>query len=394
MFKESVMDISTSENKSKIALIVVGYNRLKSIKRLLYSLQVALYPNKKIPLVISIDASGDEELYDYVREYKWEHGDKYVFIQKKRLGLKKHILKCGDLSLYFKAIVLFEDDIYVSPYFFNYVERTIEKYQENDEIAQISLYSNETNGYVGQPFVPLHNGSDVFLMQDVSTWGECWTRKMWSSYRMWLKRNENFEISLQDIPEPIKHWEKAWSKDFISYVVSNHKYIVFPYESLTTNFSDAGTHEMQSDNRVQVNLLNGPRNYNLLPLNELVKYDIFFNNEYIYGWLGINKNDLCLDLYGQSINPKRKKYLLTTKKINKKVVKTFGLKFRPIELNIKNKVSGQGIFLYDTNNEIICSNGKYTTSIIKYYLKGFNGHLLLQIVIREMLNSIKRKLWI
>ena len=70
------MNIESSENKHKVAIVVVGYDRLLSIKRLLSSLENAEYPSDDVPLVISIDASGNQELYDYAESYTWTHGDK------------------------------------------------------------------------------------------------------------------------------------------------------------------------------------------------------------------------------------------------------------------------------------------------------------------------------
>ena len=87
-------NIEKLDNQSKLAIVVVGYNRIDSIKRILRSLETAHYPSNDIPLVLSIDCSGDEGLYQYVRDYEWPCGEKYVIIQKERLGLKKHIFKC------------------------------------------------------------------------------------------------------------------------------------------------------------------------------------------------------------------------------------------------------------------------------------------------------------
>ena len=98
--------MNNPSNKQKIAIVTVGYNRLNSIKRLLQSLTEAHYNIDDVPLVISIDASGDEELYDYVRNYEWVHGQKYVIIHETRLGLREHIFSCGDLTQYFKGIIL------------------------------------------------------------------------------------------------------------------------------------------------------------------------------------------------------------------------------------------------------------------------------------------------
>lgn len=159
----NIADINKDlQNKEKVAIICVGYNRIKSMKRLLGSLLKAVYPSKDIPLVISVDCSGDTELYEYVKEFEWPFGRKYVNIQEKRLGLKDHIYQCGELTNQFKAIILLEDDLFVSPFFYSYVLKTLDKYGNDSRIAQISLYKNERNGYVGLPFVNIQNGSDVF----------------------------------------------------------------------------------------------------------------------------------------------------------------------------------------------------------------------------------------
>lgn len=52
----NIADINKDlQNKEKVAIICVGYNRIKSMKRLLGSLLKAVYPSKDIPLVISVD---------------------------------------------------------------------------------------------------------------------------------------------------------------------------------------------------------------------------------------------------------------------------------------------------------------------------------------------------
>ena len=92
------LEAENNRYKNDIAIVVVGYNRLKSMKRLLTSLLKACYPNQNIPLIISVDCSGDQEIYDYVVDFTWPYGDKIVNIEKARLGLLKHIYQCGDFT--------------------------------------------------------------------------------------------------------------------------------------------------------------------------------------------------------------------------------------------------------------------------------------------------------
>lgn len=371
--------MNTPDNKNKIAIVVVGYNRLTSIKRLLQSLLDADYSNKDIPLVISVDCSGDEQLYEYVNTFKWPHGDKYVRIQESRLGLKKHIIECGNLTKYFKAIVLLEDDLFVSPFFYDYVEQTVDKYGNDDRIAEISLYKNERNGYVGLPFSEIQDGNDVFLIQTVSSWGECWTEKMWAGFISWYE-NECSEEMIQsmDMPTWIKGWTRAWSPYFYTYILSFNKYTVFPHISLSTNFGDAGEHANVNSANEQVSLLMGRKHYTLPSFEGLTKYDIYYNNESIYDWLGIAPNNLILDLYGFHSFHQPKKYILSSKNFSLPIVKSYGLKLRPIELNIKYDIRGTGLFLYELNHGKI-PQGRYTPHLAPYFLRGFNPALLAQV---------------
>jgi len=383
--------IEDKTNKSKIGIVVIGYNRLHSISRLLISLLDASYPTNDIPLVISIDSSNDQALYDFVRNFKWPFGDKYVIIHEKRLGLKEHIFFGGDLTRYFHAIVLLEDDIYVSTDFYEYVSLCIEKYQTEERVAGISLYRNEFNGFVGIPFSPLNNGSDVFAAQHTSTWGECWTDTMWNGFRKWYV-DAKVDFAALEMPEQIKRWKEAWSKYFNAYLITNDKYFIYPNISLSTNFSDQGVHGGTNNALVQVNLLTGSKKYTLYDFDELVRYDGFGNNMHLAEFMGLRKKDLCADLYGNHMNHSNKRYWLSILRLPYKISKSFALHMRPIELNIIRNLEGDGIYLYDTSvKKKVRKNNQIPTAFLVYYLQGYQRQDLLRSALRLYFEAFKRK---
>ena len=375
-----IHEIDKPQNKERYAIVSVGYNRLKSQRRLLSSLLKADYSGyDEVPLVVSIDCSGDEELYAFINDFKWPYGDKYVIIRDHRLGLKDHILACGDLTNYFKGIILLEDDLYVSKEFYNYTIKADEAYGCCDSIASISLYNNEMNGYCWLPLVRLKNNSDVFADQSVSTWGEAWNRRMWRDFRTWLA-STNIPWDDIDMPLQIKQWTRAWSKFFNAYLVLNNKYSIFPYTSLTTNFSDAGEHGNANNTIVQVSLQQNRMDYRMLPFDLLVKYDIYSNNMDIPSYLGLSADDVCVDMYGVRPNSLRKRYYLTVRRLPYKVVRSFGLYMRPQELNIFEDIPGDDIYLYDTHEK--CQRPRKKDGVTQrmlYYLHGFSykymGHV-------------------
>lgn len=363
--------INDPDNKKRVAIVSVGYNRIKSQKRQLGSLLRADYSSyENVPLVISIDCSGDEELYSFVREFEWPYGDKFVLIREKRLGLKEHIFSCAGLTEYFKGVILLEDDIYVARDFYNYTIQMESVYGDCESVASIALYTGEMNGFCWLPYSKLRNEADVSAGQSICSWGEYWNERMWNDFRNWYDNNEiNWDVL--DMPNEIKSWDRAWSKFFYAYMLQKNKYSIYPCVSLTTNFSDAGEHGGANNTIVQVSLQQGLKHYSTLPFEKLVKYDVYSNNLCLADILGVSIQDICLDLYGVRPNDFNKRYYLTVKRLPYKVVKSFGLVMRPQELNVIEDIQGNSIFLYDTTQKDKKPRSEGLGYRLLYYLHGF-----------------------
>lgn len=355
-----------------IAICVVGYNRIISIKRLLNSINNASY-DTIVPLIISIDKSETNEVELYADSFNWEFGPKKIIKHKYNLGLREHILQCGNLLDEFDALIVLEDDIEVSPSFFQYAKQNIEKYYNDPTIAGISLYSFHVNYHNNLPFTPLQTESDVYLMKCAQSWGQVWMKKQWEAFFKWYKKNDSDFQELSHLPKSICKWPKSsWLKYHTRYCIEENKYFIYPYISLTTNYSDAGVHSKQSTHIYQVPILYGyKKDFKLEPS---IRYDAFFENENLPNTLSIKDNEICIDLYGEKCNLEKKRYYLTTKHLDYKIISTYGLLLRPIELNIIKKTRGQEIFLYDTNTKI--SNGFCINNKVYLYFYNLNYHLL------------------
>lgn len=384
--------------KDRLAVVVVGYNRLDSIKRILSSLTDAHYPSEDIPLVLSIDCSGDEKLYKYVRDFRWLHGEKYVNIQQERLGLKKHIFQCCGLSKYFKGVIILEDDSYVAPYFYYYASDAVDKYGNDDLICGISLYVSHNNEYVNIPFSPYNNGSDVFMLQDVQTRGECFTYRQWKKFEEWLPANEDRDYAEVYMPESIKKWKRAWSKYYYAYMVESGRYFIYPYVSFVTNMGAVGEHSSSVLNVVQVALEWGYKKYVMPEISQLTRYDAFYCNEILYDKLHLAPKDLCIDYYGFNPNVQSRRFVFTYKLLPYKCVKSFGLHVYPLETNVLMDIQGEGLYLYDTTRPCKSKGGfnhiyaayiycKHNTRLMKPFLRKWERDLLLYRV-RKLINII------
>ncbi|MDY0016226.1 MAG: glycosyltransferase family A protein [Candidatus Delongbacteria bacterium] len=383
---------------TKFAVVAVTYNRPHSLKRLLNSLQSAYYDNDKVDLIISVDKSEIEtEIIELSKNYNWEYGDKKIRTFDKRQGLKNHILQCGDLVENYDAVIIFEDDLIASKNYYIYAKQALEYYNNDDHIAGISLYLHKRNFINGLPFSPLETGSDVFFMQCAQSWGQCWSRSMWSSFKEWHQSNNVVFYQDDRLPKKILKWPiSSWLKYYMKYIVDTNRFFVYPYTSLSTNMTDAGQHNTSSTDAFQVSLLHDRKDYKFIDLKEGIKYDIYFEFVGIEKYLSdkISEDNLCVDLYSRKENNNKCRYILTRKRLNYNIVKSYGLHMRPHENNIIYKISGNDIFLYDTKKDDsqIIIDGKFDLiKESKYYTVSTWKHSILYGV-ANLISIIKDKI--
>ena len=337
--------------KKSIAIVVIAYNREKSLERLLISLNCA-YIDDDIPLIISIDKSDNDEVARVADSCKWEHGKKEVILHKENLGLRKHVLGCGKYLDDYDAIIVLEDDLIVSNNFFIYASQAVEKYYDNKRIAGISLYSFGVNYQTFYPFTPQPSQYDSYFMKCAQSWGQVWMKDQWKEFEAWYVDHNGDEFDRVLLPTAICSWSaKSWLKYHTRYCIETNKYFIYPYQSLTSNCGETGTHLKFSSPVFQrpVACLERSYQYKFPELNEdSVRYDGFFEAEQVFRTLDLTEGDLCIDLTKSKVSYGSKRYLLTTRRLCFKVIKSFGLSYTPIELNIINSCPGGMIFLYDT----------------------------------------------
>ena len=168
------------------AIVIIAYNRPHCLKRLLASLQKATFPQEPTTLIISIDKSDEPQVLELAQDFNWKNGEKRIIRHEERLGLMEHQLRCGDLTTEFGAAIVLEDDIVVSPCFYNYAQTALTFYEDHSKIGGVSLYHYEISENEFYPFQPIDDGGDTYFMQFAASWGRAWTAKQWTEYREWL----------------------------------------------------------------------------------------------------------------------------------------------------------------------------------------------------------------
>lgn len=332
------------------AIVISAYSRPTSLRRLLRFIQMAKFEYDNIPLVISIDGGGAEEVVAVAESFYWAHGSKRIIRHENNLGLRNHILSCGDLTQEYGAIIMLEDDLVVSPYFYHYAVESLSFYEKDPKVAGISLYSYRTNEFANYlPFQPIDSGFDTFYMQVPSSWGQIWTANQWVLFRDYYASCVPIDEN-DRIPDEVKSWpESSWKKYFFKYIVEKDLYFVFPYNSYSSNWGDSGVNFESEYLFARVPMVYGKRSGFLFPHFEDsdVVYDAymeikpnFFKNRDL-----LSDFDFCVDLYGiKQQNLMTEEYILTSRNVATNIM-SFGVEMFPVELNVLDKVFGDDIHL-------------------------------------------------
>jgi len=360
-------------------IAVVAYNRGKALKRLLLSLSKAEYPlNTK--LFISLDGGASEEISCIANQFRAQNLNVYVIENKNKLGLRNHIIKCGDFAIKYGSVIVLEDDLMVDRYFYLYAQNAINFYTLCNEIAGIALYAYENNEYAGLPFRPMLNGFSTYAMQVPCSWGQCWTKAQWLEFKQWYTgKNSEDIVHMDDLPCAVKNWpESSWKKYFAAYMVAKNKYFIYPYQAYSTNCSDpGGVHILNGSSVHQVQMATTERPepiFRFMPIkNKEVLYDAYMEpmGDYIFRVLGKNQSEVTIDLQG--IKPysllRQLKYVITPR-FSDDAIFCFRQHFRPPEVNLNNPEppSRDGVWFFVPSSSLLeSSNYRRSLSEISYY---------------------------
>ena len=356
------------------AIVAIAYDRPEALKRLLSSIENAVYPDNMRPvLVISIDKSGSDDVINVAKQFMYSHGDKVILARNSRMGLRNHVLSCGDLTKDYGSIIVLEDDLFVAPCFYEYACSALDFSDSDDRIGAISLYNHLFNVHKRESFCAIDDGYDNYYLQIASSWGQAYTKNQWESFKSWYDMNSERDLAGFHVPANVSGWsDRSWLKYYIVYLIETGKYCLYPRIGMTTNFGDVGTHACKSDSDLQIPI-SGSRlhpycNFSSLEQSRAV-YDPFFEFK---GYVtdksvrfGIPKQageknvseDVIIDLYGTkpvadiiaAEGGSRYGYILSSQRLPYRVIRSYGRQMRPVDANILYEIKGHDLYLYDTH---------------------------------------------
>lgn len=383
----------------KPAIIVLGFKRPNSLNRLLCSLAEAAYP-WQVDLIISLEFNACLEVMTIADNFSAPQINVTVVKHEAHLGLRQHVIECGDYSKKYGSVIILEDDLFVDKYFYIYASQALDFYENSENIAGVALYSFEYNEIAGLPFKPLANGYDTYIMQIPCSWGQCWSYKQWSAFKNWYACKKNSDLlSFIRLPPAVKAWpESSWKKYFYAYMIEYNLNFIYPYQSLSTNCSDAGgTHITNGTFLHQTALalqLRLEPTFKLCPSNtKYVAYDSFMEpvGEIVEQWLKLKNSDIEIDLYGtKPVELLLSKPLSLTLKKGGDTIKSFNPNFRPVEINLSNPLNVDTIGHWRiVTSEQLPINSANTASLMLLSYQSHINFVSLRRIISIFLLSLK-----
>jgi glycosyltransferase involved in cell wall biosynthesis len=384
-------------SKLKPAIVVVAYNREVPLERLLEMLLQASYPSSDIPLVICIDGGGSDAVIQLARSFEWKHGNKEIILHPQNRGLKDNILFCGDLAERYGSVIILEDDLLVSPAFYEYSVAVVSSGRLNDaSVSGASLYSYRTNETSATRFYPIDDGFDNYYLQMPSSWGQIWTKESWHGFRAWYDLNCRSDVNQWLQNRGVTSWGKAndtsWKRYYAAYMEVEGKYMLYPRVSFSDNPGEVGEHHVGADlYRASLALTcTSPFNFSKMKESSSIYDQNFEICRTLVRRLNSSLDDLdfrvCLNASKVALSNSYEFLLVPLNGAVPDVNVTWGNIYYPIELNILLNVPGDDIGLMRKEKY---SAEFRTNQLLEASELLMNGHDCLKLLILK----IKKTIW-
>ena len=238
-------------------VVVITQYRVEPLKRLLSSLANAYYFADTVHIHFSIDKHStlhaeSDALIKTVSAFEWPHGQKNVQRRIVPGGLISAVTESWYPGNEHSYGVLLEDDIEVSPYWFQFAKSSVLMHQysatgPNPSLVGVSLYSprilelHKSRQHLDFTHMFKDNFSP-FLYQTPCSWGAVYFPRAWQEFHDYMSlrlRVTDKDAKKFDIPtKPTSNgWKGSWKKFFIEMMYGRGFVMLYPNLANQTSFS-------------------------------------------------------------------------------------------------------------------------------------------------------------
>ena len=238
--------------KFLISIHVIGYSRPKSLKTLLHQIGEAKYDAdlvEPIDLYVRIDGGGLPEVVEAASAFEWHAGRKHILVSNVSNGLRNmwtQIYPHSDDEV----LIIFEDDIRVSPFFLDWTIHLLKEYGGNlNKPRDSSLFGLSLSPIqldeISYPFVKWNASKFIqrehlYLHSVPSSWGGVYFADRWKEFLLFFRvriqppyfnvteeAHQKFRkgVPSQPIGDPNLYvpssrtnvWAKSWKRFLVEY---------------------------------------------------------------------------------------------------------------------------------------------------------------------------------
>ncbi|KAA8498814.1 hypothetical protein FVE85_6399 [Porphyridium purpureum] len=194
----SALHANTSSTQVKLEIIVLTMSRAAALQRLLESLVRADYLGDSADLRVLVDRAPDtggvdEETVESVTDFHWPHGQKRMVVQGVNQGLERQWIHAWPNPLGSgsasgsspKYVIILEDDLEVSPLFWEFVKGADLAYGSDPRVAgytlqRATLRANQT--LTKCPILVDSKQNPAFMYRLVGSWGFAPKAAVWRDF--------------------------------------------------------------------------------------------------------------------------------------------------------------------------------------------------------------------
>ncbi len=251
------------------------------------SLLKAEYFGFHVSLEFHLDAGADEAVVNYVKkEFEWPFGSSGIVQQAQPQGLAAMVTSAWSAENDKEFAFFFEDDIEVSPFYFQFACRAISQFAnvKNETVIGVALNTpryDEINllTSVWRPKWEIGSEARLFFFQLPSSWGVLYFPWIWREFLKFYQKRLNSSALIVPASR-INIWQRSWKRYLAEMMFLKGQVLVYPSmpeeASFAVNHRERGEHTGGAAESPQLEALNTHEiDYYVTPLIKTKPTDLF-----------------------------------------------------------------------------------------------------------------------
>ena len=284
-------------------LVIFAFNRPKYLEKCLKSLKLNKLSRQTITYFFIDYPKLEKDFKNYNKVLKIVRETnifkkKFIIQRKYNYGLKKNILNGINYVLKKnETIIVLEDDLYLSKYFLDYMNKYLNFFKNSKNIASIHGYCYP---------IDKKNLNNFFLLRGADCWGWATWRRAWKFYnddnlmlaQKIKNKNEidtfNFNNSFNYHEMLFNRPQNTWAINWYASAFIRNMFTLYPKNSYVRNMGNSGlgTHSNKIDKRFDISLSKSFKFEKLViaeDLNARKKFEEFFKYNFKKKYIFLKK---------------------------------------------------------------------------------------------------------